>query len=270
MTALPSRDASTVQIRERTAAVVADLEDTDDYAVYTLRCDMPQSEEELLDKLSEYYPSQAEDHYYDGPSWAQRAQFADELYYVGQTNELRNRLEEHVRGRSKAARFTTLFPPRELVSVEWVPDLETAKKREMNRKRELDDLEVGRQLVNDAFEAELITERLAGLMEYDAEMYLEDYAPPRKSHVFKEWKHLFLESLDEWGRGEAAVEAWLAIDPISPPDDPKAPLHDSGELQAYWAELNERIPGYIDELNEVYHWQALAEAPETVRVAFSL
>lgn len=267
---LPSREMAAAHQRDRVAAIVADQADTGEYAVYTLRCERPASDDELLDRLDDYYPLLDEQREYDGPDWAQQAVYADELYYVGQTEDLSSRLKQHVRGTSGAALFTTLFPPQELVSVEWIPDADMANKREMDRKRGLNDLEIGRQLIRDPLESELFTGRLSGLMEYDAEMYLEEHDTPRKQHVFVEWKRLFLESLEEWGSGNDAVEEWLETDPIEPPDQPLAPLQNARRLEKYWKVLIDRIPGYIEEINEFYHRQAVTDATDTVRVAYSL
>lgn len=265
---LPSRDLS----REKQVGQIKDIIDevnvSGEYAVYTLRCDKPDSDEEIIRRLDQYYSLTDEEAY--GPEWTRRILYADELYYVGQTKNSQRRLLEHVRGVSDAALFTTEFPPIELVDIEWAETREEATERERERRREIDDRELTNNLSRDPISSDGFDKRLGGLMEMSAEWYIEDYDPPKKKHVFEEWKSEFLESFEAWG-GDIipAYEKWKEANPIDSPENPEEPLPTKSELNDYWDSLVERQSEYVDEVNAVYHKLQLESSPETVRVAYS-
>lgn len=55
--------------------------------------------------------------------------------YVGQTNNLKRRLEEHKKDKAKSAKYLRYFPSFKLVYREVYPDRTTAMKREYQLKK---------------------------------------------------------------------------------------------------------------------------------------
>lgn len=194
---LPPRDLSRKEQVELIENIINKIEILGEYAIYVLKCDLPKSDEEIIRRLDDPYGLTNEESH--DVEWTQRVLYADELYYVGQTNDLQRRLLEHVRGGATSALITTEFPPIEVTDVEWTATRKQAAEREKERSREIDDRELTRALSRDPIPVDSFYSRLNRLMKMSAEWYLEDYDPPRKKHVFEEWREKFLESFEAWG-----------------------------------------------------------------------
>jgi predicted GIY-YIG superfamily endonuclease len=75
------------------------------------------------------------------PDWWRRACKADDLYYVGYTDNLGTRLYDHILGTDAAALFTKVFEPNALLSVREYDTQELALEREKQIARTLNDFE---------------------------------------------------------------------------------------------------------------------------------
>lgn len=64
------------------------------------------------------------------PQWIDSAYEADEIYYVGMSNDVSRRITDHVLGTKSGAMFTKLFPPVKIHDVEYFETRKEAKKKE--------------------------------------------------------------------------------------------------------------------------------------------
>lgn len=60
----------------------------------------------------------------DPPDWAWAAFYSDDLYYIGQTNDLRERLLQHTWEMHRSSIFVSVFNPKILVEVEFADSRE--------------------------------------------------------------------------------------------------------------------------------------------------
>lgn len=76
------------------------------------------------------YPARAKpplgDYEFNYSPWVEQAVEADEVYYVGQTRDLRKRIVNHANATNKGAYATSLFPPESLIHIESAGDKQTA------------------------------------------------------------------------------------------------------------------------------------------------
>lgn len=98
------------------------------YAVYVLKCENPSSVSNIEQR--------AERHIGMAPSWVYAALNHWERYYVGMSGKewsLRKRLKDHILGTERAANFTKVFHPEELVDVDWYQSRPEAAKGEVRK-----------------------------------------------------------------------------------------------------------------------------------------
>lgn len=65
------------------------------------------------------------------PNWVYAAANSQEKYYVGETGQIWKRLKEHILGEEKAANFTKVFQPVELIEVKWFQSSSVARQKEV-------------------------------------------------------------------------------------------------------------------------------------------
>jgi hypothetical protein len=121
------------------------VEDDGDFFVYVLECD-PEirlrrrlggwNDKEMMEAVKKgedswlNYPARAKppigDYEFNYSPWVEQAVEADEVYYVGQTQNPQNRIIQHATADDEGAYATSLFPPERLIHIENVGDKQTA------------------------------------------------------------------------------------------------------------------------------------------------
>ena len=81
-------------------------------AVYVLEC-LPRNVTQKLVR--------EEFHLQQDARWVDQAQSKEQLLYVGVSQNVVNRMQEHVRAKGSGAHFTQIFPASRLLSIEWYP-----------------------------------------------------------------------------------------------------------------------------------------------------
>lgn len=90
------------------------LSDSIEGIVYSFKCITPQTEEILKQKARRALPE------HDIPSWVWAAYYAVNVIYIGVTHRPDERIDEHLWGSGEnydGAKFTQIFPPKEIESV---------------------------------------------------------------------------------------------------------------------------------------------------------
>jgi len=265
---LPKRDGDIDKQREEINRILAEFDDPGEYAVYTLRCETPDSQQDVIERLDEYYDITDEDTRDYRPMWTKRIEYADEFYYVGMTNDPAQRLLAHVRGISSAALVTTEFPPRELVSIEWYPDEESAEKGESEQSRNLDDYDLTVNLVRGIVPNYGLA--LPGWVELQANELLEQHNPLRKRQVYDAWLSQIRTDVNfehKSDEEERAYREWLENN--DGPDNPERVFETEQQVIEYGEELDERVDDMAQEINEIHRNIVNAEC-RPIQVAYSM
>lgn len=131
------------EIRKKVVSMVTETY-IDDYSwVYVLKCDNP-NKDRLMKRHETFFTKKIEEPNYDDiPDWAWAAFYSDSIYYVGSTNDIVTRLNEHYEGttlRKKNediswtdTKFTKYFPIDLLVSLEKCLNLTMARRKEKEK-----------------------------------------------------------------------------------------------------------------------------------------
>lgn len=114
------------------------------YAVYTLENQpIDHNAHESGEYLAEEWRKFATEFDYldphNVPSWAWAAYYSDEVYYVGMTSNIYERIQDHVwEIDEKTSIFNCIFPPVYINSIEWVNTEAQALQREEERAAEVE------------------------------------------------------------------------------------------------------------------------------------
>lgn len=155
---LPRRNQMEKFVGEQLAELVKDLSISSKYVVYVLECgrDIPPEQritalEQFMEESKEYSkPTKRKDPHTIkteeereligvAPDWWHHSCRADDLYYVGYTDNLGKRLSDHILGTDSGALFTKVFEPNALLSVRGYDTQELALEREKQIARTLND-----------------------------------------------------------------------------------------------------------------------------------
>lgn len=136
-----SREANLTSLSNVSDMLPPSQEPPDKYAVYVLDCTPPVKEErDALYQLRRDAWAKAEYGYRLNPKErsAQALNRGERVLYIGQTNDVVDRMERHRDGASAgSARFTNLFYPKGVIEVSWHSSEDEAKAYEQQRTTEL-------------------------------------------------------------------------------------------------------------------------------------
>lgn len=275
MFSLPDRSLDEKEIKDSLHQLTRDYP-VGDYNVYTISCQFPKSNAEKLQWIHSHEEYDLRSVSY--PSWVDSVLAADEIYYVGFTDDVPDRLLKHVKGLSDSANFTEIFNPEKVVSITSYSDIETAKSKEMERAYELTDHEYIDKLTENPIALRFV-ENLNGQMKFLASSYLKKDQWPTKSDIYNRWKKEFQERYiedmiesgvkDEYPEIEDAYETWLNSNPFIVPESPQEKLTTEEELLEYWDELSDHISHYVNELNNTYHTVVYDQAENPIKYAYA-
>lgn len=138
---ISNREAKLTSLSNVSGMLSDSPEISDEYAVYVLECTPPVDEErDALYQLRRDAWAKAEHGYRFNPKEraAQALNHGEQVLYIGQTNDVVDRMERHRAGASAgSARFTNLFFPNGVIEVTWHSSEAEAKAYEQQRATEL-------------------------------------------------------------------------------------------------------------------------------------
>lgn len=124
--ALPPRDSEIAEQRNEISRIVSSTRDISggENAVYVLECRTPENEAELQRF------KKSVNAFTDYSTYDIKALVAEELYYVGWTNQPIERILDHLRAEDEGAQFTKVYQPIAIEEIRWFESPEAAKEAE--------------------------------------------------------------------------------------------------------------------------------------------
>lgn len=221
----------------------------------------------MKERLSSYYPNYpvtpTGPEY--GPNWAESALHSDILYYVGQSNDVVERILKHING--DGALFPKLFPPQSIENLTWWESQSKARQIESQTSQGLTDL--GTNPINpsppnsDFFFA--LKNRINNISDYIADDLWYDYHHVTHKNAFRQWWVEFEESFTSGMANdllEKGFQMWAEQTSIEDPPYPNRVFHSRHEIELFWEALtNSRVDQYQSGIEE-YYGRAIEDAKE--------
>lgn len=266
---LPAKDSGKEEQRHIIQEIVSEFENPNDHdwAVYTLKCNQPAPNNEMKERLSSHYPNYpvtpTGPEY--GPKWAETTLHSDILYYVGQSNDVVERILKHING--NGALFPKLFPPESIENIIWCESQSKARQIESQTSQDLTDLgpnPINPSPPNGNFFFTL-KGRINNISDYIADGFWNDYRYVTHKDVFSQWLFEFEEAFTgEMARDllKEGFQMWAEQASIEDPPYPNRVFHSRDEIELFWEALTDsRVDQYQSGIEESYG-KAIEDAKE--------